>query len=288
MNPNGFPEPSEMTESSSTADNRPEFRIAVFGLATRFQKLLEIVLRHARHNRYRYSLATSRGPGNFDIALVDMTVTGGPNLAKTLTRVVDSNAVIRVGRRCDPSRPQDDLLVQSFIAQVLFALNRVIDKQIDSGRSKAAAPTQPGLVVSDFGVLRRPRVLVVDDSPTVRRQLGTALHQMGIDCEAVSSAQDALERLGMRRYELVMADVVMPDMDGYRMTRLIKKNRSLRGMPVVILTSRSSPFDLARGALAGCNSYLVKPVTLQSLRDTVMKHLRRVARREDGGELRFA
>jgi twitching motility two-component system response regulator PilG len=80
----------------------------------------------------------------------------------------------------------------------------------------------------------------------------------------------------------------MPDMDGYRMTRLIKKNRSLRGMPVVILTSRSSPFDLARGALAGCNSYLVKPVTLQSLRDTVMKHLRRVARREDGGELRFA
>lgn len=288
MNPNGFPEPSEMTESSSTADNRPEFRIAVFGLATRFQKLLEIVLRHARHNRYRYSLATSRGPGNFDIALVDMTVTGGPNLAKTLTRVVDSSAVIRVGRRCDPSRPQDDLLVQSFIAQVLFALNRVIDKQIDSGRSKAAAPTQPGLVVSDFGVLRRPRVLVVDDSPTVRRQLGTALHQMGIDCEAVSSAQDALERLGMRRYELVMADVVMPDMDGYRMTRLIKKNRSLRGMPVVILTSRSSPFDLARGALAGCNSYLVKPVTLQSLRDTVMKHLRRVARREDGGELRFA
>jgi len=288
MNPNGFPEPSEMTESSPTADNRPEFRIAVFGLATRVQKLLEIVLRHARHNRYRYSLATSRGPGNFDIALVDMTVTGGPNLAKTLTRVVDSNAVIKVGRRCDPSRPQDDLLVQSFIAQVLFALNRVIDKQIDSGRSKAAAPTQPGLVVSDFGVLRRPRVLVVDDSPTVRRQLGTALHQMGIDCEAVSSAQEALERLGMRRYELVMADVVMPDMDGYRMTRLIKKNRSLRGMPVVILTSRSSPFDLARGALAGCNSYLVKPVTLQSLRDTVMKHLRRVARREDGGILRFA
>lgn len=288
MNPNGFPEPSEMTESSPTADNRPEFRIAVFGLATRFQKLLEIVLRHARHNRYRYSLATSRGPGNFDIALVDMTVTGGPNLAKTLTRVVDSNAVIKVGRRCDPARPQDDLLVQSFIAQVLFALNRVIDKQIDSGRSKAAAPTQPGLVVSDFGVLRRPRVLVVDDSPTVRRQLGTALHQMGIDCEAVSSAHEALERLGMRRYELVMADVVMPDMDGYRMTRLIKKNRSLRGMPVVILTSRSSPFDLARGALAGCNSYLVKPVTLQSLRDTVMKQLRRAARREDGGALRFA
>jgi len=72
-------------------------------------------------------------------------------------------------------------------------------------------------------------------------------------------------------------------MAGYRMTRLIKKNRSLRGMPVVILTSRSSPFDLARGALAGCNSYLVKPVTLQSLRETLNRHLSRAVRRDGGG-----
>jgi twitching motility two-component system response regulator PilG len=46
-------------------------------------------------------------------------------------------------------------------------------------------------------------------------------------------------------------------------------------MPVVILTSRSSPFDLARGALAGCDSYLVKPVSMQALRETVARHLQR-------------
>jgi twitching motility two-component system response regulator PilG len=66
----------------------------------------------------------------------------------------------------------------------------------------------------------------------------------------------------------------MPEMDGYKLTREIKRNRLLRAMPVIILTSRSSPFDLARGALAGCNSYLVKPVSLYSLRETVARHLK--------------
>jgi twitching motility two-component system response regulator PilG len=63
-------------------------------------------------------------------------------------------------------------------------------------------------------------------------------------------------------------------MDGYQLVREIKRTRETRKMPVVILTSRSSPFDLARGAIAGCNSYLVKPVSLQSLRETLVRHLR--------------
>ncbi|MEZ5657200.1 MAG: hypothetical protein R3E83_01300 [Burkholderiaceae bacterium] len=55
-------------------------------------------------------------------------------------------------------------------------------------------------------------------------------------------------------------------------------------MPVIILTSRSSPFDLARGALAGCSSYLVKPVSLQSLRDTVHRQLQRIGPRSAASE----
>ena len=118
-------------------------------------------------------------------------------------------------------------------------------------------------------------MLVVDDSPTVRRQLAVALHRMGLDCEGVNSAREALDTLAVRRYELVFVDVIMPEMDGYRLTREIKRNRLLKPMPVVILTSRSSPFDLARGALAGCDSYLVKPVSMQALRETVARHLQR-------------
>ena len=266
---------------------RPVFRVAAFGLGERFVRLLEIVLRHARHNRYAYSLATSRGPGEFDIALVDMTSQGGPEVASTLARALKGRPVVKVGRRCDPSRPRDDLLQASFTAQVLFVLNRIVEQHL-LRREQAAAAARPEFLVEDHGELRRPRVLVVDDSPTVRRQLVVALSRLGIDCEAVGNAQEALDTLAMRRYELVLADVVMPDMDGYRLTRAVRKDRILKGTPVVLLTSRSSPFDLARGALAGCASYLVKPVSLQSLHDTVVRHLRKaLAKRRDDG-LRFA
>jgi len=282
--------PEENNEMTQASDSRPEFRVAVFGLATKFQRLLEIVLRHARHNRYRYSLSSTRGPGEFDIALVDMTVAGGPEVASTLRRVLEDEAVLRVGRRADPERPRDDLLQSHFVAQVLFALNGVVDTMVSRRReAEVARAVEAGLMVAEHGDRRRPRALIVDDSPTVRRQLSLALHQIGLDSEAVASAREALDVLAMRRYEMVLADVVMPDMDGYKLTRAIKRNRALRGMPVIILTSRSSPFDLARGALAGCNSYLVKPVSMQSLRETVQRHLRKLAQRRRGdGEYSFA
>ncbi len=276
--------------TDATADRRPEYRVAVFGLATRLQHLLEIVLRHARHNRYRYALSSTRGPGDFDIALVDMTSEGGEETARTLGRIFDEYAVLRVGRRCDPARPQDDLLHKSFVAQVLYSLNRVIDsRRRREHEAKEAAAVDAGIVVTEDGVRRRPRALIVDDSPTVRRQLSLALHRIGLEGEAVSCAQEALDVLAMRSYELVLADVVMPELDGYQLTRAVRRERSLRGMPVILLTSRSSPFDLARGALAGCNSYLVKPVSLQTLHETVQRQLRRYAkRRRLDRELRFA
>lgn len=282
--------PEENNEMAQASDSRPEFRVAVFGLATKFQRLLEIVLRHARHNRYRYSLSPTRGPGEFDIALVDMTVAGGPEVASTLRRVLEGDAVLRVGRRADPERPRDDLLQSHFVAQVLFALNGVVDSMVSRRReAEVARAVEAGLMVAEHGDRRRPRALIVDDSPTVRRQLSLALHQIGLDSEAVASAREALDVLAMRRYEMVLADVMMPDMDGYKLTRAIKRNRALRGMPVIILTSRSSPFDLARGALAGCNSYLVKPVSMQSLRETVQRHLKKLAQRRRGdGEYSFA
>ncbi|HWS73740.1 MAG TPA: response regulator [Quisquiliibacterium sp.] len=127
----------------------------------------------------------------------------------------------------------------------------------------------------DGGITQRLRVLVVDDSPTVRRQLTLAFDRLGLECEPVGSAAEALARLDENHYDLILVDVVMPDMDGYKLTREIKRNRRLRGTPVIILTSRSSPFDLARGALAGCDTYLTKPVPFRALEAAVVRQLRR-------------
>lgn len=260
-------------DRSISAPARPLYRVAAFGLARRLHSLLEIVLRHARHNPYRYALTTDTAAGAFDIALVDMTAPDGPEMARKLQHLFRGRPVIKVGRRRDPQRARDDLLHSAFVSEVLLALNQFVDAQLRRPPAVAAArPGWPGSIV-DKGVARRPRALVVDDSPTVRRQLAVALGQMGIDSEGVVGASDALGVLRLRRYELCFVDVVMPGVDGFRLTREIKRDPLTRATPVLILTSRSSPLDLARGALAGCNSYLVKPISIQSLRETVSRQL---------------
>lgn len=151
-----------------------------------------------------------------------------------------------------------------------------------AARPPAAAATPPGpragsnLVAFPLvGDAPSPqvRVLVVDDSPTVRKQLSLAFARMRVECDAVGSAAEALQRLDEHHYDLALVDVVMPDVDGYKLTRQIRRRHP--GTPVIILTSRSSPFDLARGALAGCGSYLVKPVPLRQLEAAIVKQLRR-------------
>jgi DNA-binding response OmpR family regulator len=117
------------------------------------------------------------------------------------------------------------------------------------------------------------RVLVVDDSPTVRSQLAAAVQKLGMACDPVGSAMEGLKLCEQKHYDLALVDVVMPEMDGYKLTKEIR--RHFKQTPVIILTSKSSPFDLARGALAGCDTYLVKPVTMQRLKDAMYKSLRK-------------
>jgi len=146
----------------------------------------------------------------------------------------------------------------------------------DSPTRASAAAAASNLVAfprSPEPAAPRIRVLVVDDSPTVRQQLSIAFARMNALCDTASSAEEALARLAETHHDLVLVDVVMPGVDGYKLTRQIRRRH--RGVPVIILTSRSSPFDLARGALAGCNSYLVKPVPLRQLEAAVVKQLRK-------------
>lgn len=261
----------------ASGDARPEFRIAAFGLGPKFHRLLEIVIKHAKNNPYRFVISESREHGEFDLALVDMTVAGGPQVARTLDKVLHGRGILKVGRRADDTRPKDDLMFQRFTASLVATLNKFVERYFKVSPLQAhSRPIIPGLTIFEDGEIRRPRALVVDDSPTVRKQMSIALNQLGVDAETVSSAFEALDTLAMRRYEIVFADVMMPEMDGYKLTREIKRDRSLRGLPVVMLTSRSSPFDLVRGALAGTNSYLVKPTTMHTLRSVTTRHLKKV------------
>ncbi len=103
-------------------------------------------------------------------------------------------------------------------------------------------------------------VLVVDDSLAVRRQMLLEFQLRTDEVDVVSTAEEAINAIKSRRYDLIFLDVIMPGMDGYTACKKIKKDRRNSETPVVLLTSKSSSFDKIKGALAGCDAYLVKPI----------------------------
>jgi twitching motility two-component system response regulator PilG len=116
-------------------------------------------------------------------------------------------------------------------------------------------------------------VLVVDDSSTMRRLMDITLSQLDMQVEFADCAQDALTLLKSRRYDLVFLDVVLPDMDGYRVCKIIKGDKLTKLTPVIMLTSRDTTFDKVRGKMSGANTYLTKPLDRSVLLQEIGKYL---------------
>lgn len=127
----------------------------------------------------------------------------------------------------------------------------------------------------------RPRVLVVDDSATVRRMVTLALERLG--CEVITAAA-GLEALGAMNNaipDLVLLDIGLPNLDGHQICRAIRRNERTRDVPVVMLTGRDGMMDRLRGKMAGASEYLSKPFDPQALTTVLRKYLR-LAEEEEG------
>lgn len=102
-------------------------------------------------------------------------------------------------------------------------------------------------------------LLIVEDSPVQAVMLKRILNQHGYTAVVAKNGQDALEKLRQKSFALVISDIQMPVMDGYEMCSAIKADSKLRDIPVMLLTTLSSPEDLMKGLNAGAESYLTKP-----------------------------
>ncbi len=107
------------------------------------------------------------------------------------------------------------------------------------------------------------RILVVDDSLVVREQLKKVLTKYGYEVTTAESGEEALAVFKPHYYDRVLLDVIMPNADGYEVCRKMKHID--KRTPVIMLTSKSSPFDKIKGKMAGCKAYLTKPVVLENL-----------------------
>ena len=121
--------------------------------------------------------------------------------------------------------------------------------------------------------LNNVKVMVIDDSKTIRRSAESLLTSAGCQVVTASDGFEALARVAEHRPDLIFVDIMMPRLDGYQVCALIKHNVSFRSIPVIMLSSKDSIFDKARGRLVGSEHYLTKPFSREDLFTAIENHL---------------
>ncbi|MDZ7804874.1 twitching motility response regulator PilG [Thiohalophilus sp.] len=109
------------------------------------------------------------------------------------------------------------------------------------------------------------KVLVIDDSKTIRRTAETLLKKVGCEVITAEDGFEALSKIADTHPDIIFVDIMMPRLDGYQTTALIKNNKVFRQTPVVMLSSKDGLFDRARGRIVGSEQYLTKPFTKEEL-----------------------
>ncbi|MEW6666249.1 MAG: response regulator [Thermodesulfobacteriota bacterium] len=113
------------------------------------------------------------------------------------------------------------------------------------------------------------RILVVDDDEMVLMALEELLKPEGYEVHAFSSGTEALKKLDENGFDLLMLDVIMPEMDGFELCRRIRQKEKYQEVPIVFLTAKSRDEDRARGLEAGANLFLSKPISPDKLIEIV-------------------
>lgn len=118
-------------------------------------------------------------------------------------------------------------------------------------------------------VPRSVKILLVDDEPSFRAVVEEILRLQGHTVVCTACVKDALEALRHCVPDLILTDVMMPDIDGLTFLRTIRSFPAWAHIPVIVLTARSSPTDLSEAALAGATSLLTKPFSAAELRHAI-------------------
>jgi len=265
-------------------------RVAAFGLKPNEQSVLRSISVLSCHSSRAVSFELVADGSVADLFLVD----------------IDHGEAVSRWRASDPQQMRPVIAIET---QGKSAAQKVLRRPLLASRLLAAlaevatnverfgprtlmpiAPPAESLLPLDpqAAAVPHPRqaVLVVDDSPTVRKQLEIVLRGRDVDTTLVATGEHALDAIAQREFDLVLLDVVLPGTDGYQVCKAIKKGFGAKRTPVVMLTSKSSPFDRLRGSLAGCDNYLVKPVNQADFEAVLTKYLS--AGSADGLKLDYA
>jgi len=159
---------------------------------------------------------------------------------------------------------------------------------MDRMGGRSGAVQSGGTVSSDArdGAQARPRLLVVEDDPNIVELLSASLRFAGFEVAAATNGADAVASARQARPDLVVLDVMLPDLDGFEVIRRMREG-GVR-TPVVFLTARDATDDKIRGLTLGGDDYVTKPFSLEELTVRIRAVLRRTAGEEPPARLKFA
>ncbi|HIJ88309.1 MAG TPA: response regulator [Desulfuromonadales bacterium] len=122
-------------------------------------------------------------------------------------------------------------------------------------------------------MFRKNRILIVEDEESLLRLETILLTVKGFDVMAASTGGMALEKIGVEAFDLVLLDIMLPDMDGFEVCRQLRDDSRTAAVPIILLSGRNSPGDQEKGLLCGANTFFAKPFKSVMIIDEISRLL---------------
>jgi two-component system cell cycle response regulator len=268
-----------------------EFLLTVFGMSPALRTIVVSLCKLYRYRDRSYRVIERDEYRNADIVIVDAddadALAGWYDIHDAFSDATGKPGILIGAEFAEPVEERDGreyrLKRTRLSAHLLKTLDAITVRELKYiPELVIGGNEEPGAHAVVSNALEKPRssengvngkVLVVDDSLSVRTQMDLCLRLHDLAVDFAEDAEAALELIESDNYDVIFLDIVLPEMDGYRVCKLIKSNAVTRSIPIVMLTGKTSPFNKVRGVMAGCDRYLTKPVDAEELKTVLHKYL---------------
>lgn len=252
------------------AEDVPPLRIAVKGLKPVERDLLLELVKVSQRRTPRLEIVDDRRARNADVVVIDTRDAAAMAWAHDRAWLAQRAVIWIDGAEAAPGHTLLRRPVQWPVLPMVLA--RALEAGPDTARAAFAPAEGHRAVVPLLAGGFTPHVLVVDVGAATRAQLRALLEPAGYAVTEADGVATALREIEQHHFDCVLMDVVMPGTDGYEGCHRIKSGPHGNTIPVVMVTSRGSPFDHLHGKMAGCDAYLTKPVDPRLLAEVLAQH----------------
>lgn len=254
-------------------------KIIIKGLNAFEQRILQTTVKLYEKRETKFTVVSDNEISSADVILVDSRDSGALDWARQHQQILTDSVVVWIdgkagnSRHAELKRPVLWVNLPIILSRILddISVKEVVDNVQPASLAQSKTSAQASVAPP---VDNRKSVLVVDDSLAIRNYLTSLLESGGFAVTAAEDGESALEIFQSgKTFDCVFMDILMPGIDGYAACRKIKGLKSGKKTPVIMLTGKGSAFDRIRGKMAGCSAYLVKPVDVDRLRETLEQYV---------------